>query len=154
MSNLKFASRIDTMHDTAIYMRGLFDNMTDPNMKSFGGGAPARSVLPMPYMEKIASEVLSDSGRGFEAFQYSAPFGLYDLREAVCDHLLKPTGIDAKPENIHHLKCVSKPKKVALGAVMRKLVNIIFAVLRDRKPFQLRSPEEHEELLFAKSLVA
>ena len=54
----------------------------------------------------------------------------------------------------YHLKCVSKPKKVALGAVMRKLVNIIFAVLRDRKPFQLRSPEEHEELLFAKSLVA
>lgn len=54
----------------------------------------------------------------------------------------------------YHQKCVSKPKKVALGAVMRKLVNIIFAVLRDRKPFELRTPEEHEELLFAKSLVA
>lgn len=54
----------------------------------------------------------------------------------------------------YHQKCVNKPKKVALGAVMRKLVNIIFAVLRDRKPFELRTPEEHEELLFAKSLVA
>lgn len=54
----------------------------------------------------------------------------------------------------YHQKCVSKPKKVALGAVMRKLVNIIFAVLRDRKPFELRTPEEHEELLFAKLLVA
>ena len=29
-------------------------------------------------------------------------------------------------------KCQNKPKKVALGAVMRKLVCIIFAVLRDR----------------------
>lgn len=51
-------------------------------------------------------------------------------------------------------KCLTKPKKVALGAVMRKLVNIIFAVLRDEKPFELRTPEEHEALLFSKSLVA
>jgi transposase len=51
-------------------------------------------------------------------------------------------------------KCTNKPKKVALGAVMRKLVNIIFAVMRDKKPFELRTPEEHEELLLARSLVA
>ena len=100
MGKYRYASRLETMHDTAMYMRGLFDNMTDPNMRSFGGGAPARSVLPMDYMEKIAGEVLSDKGRGFEAFQYSATFGLQDLRQAVCDHLLKPTGIEAGPENI------------------------------------------------------
>lgn len=51
-------------------------------------------------------------------------------------------------------KCVSKPKKVALGAVMHKLVSIIFAVLRDRKPFVLRKPEEHAEMLKAKNLAA
>lgn len=51
-------------------------------------------------------------------------------------------------------KCVSKPKKVALGAVMRKLINIIFAVLRDNKPFKLRTREEHQALLLAKTLVA
>ncbi len=52
-------------------------------------------------------------------------------------------------------KCINKPKKVALGAVMRKLVNIIFAVMRDKKPFELRTPpEEHEELLLTRSLVA
>ena len=75
MGKLRYASRMETMRETAMYMRGLFDNMTDPTMKSFGGGAPARSVLPMDYMEKIAAEVLSDSGRGFEAFQYSATTG-------------------------------------------------------------------------------
>jgi transposase len=47
-------------------------------------------------------------------------------------------------------KCQSKPKKVALGAVMRKLVCIIFAVLRDKKPYQLRTPEEHARMLEAK----
>lgn len=36
-----------------------------------------------------------------------------------------------------------KPKKVALGAIMHKVSNIIFAVLRDEKEFTLRSPEEH-----------
>lgn len=51
-------------------------------------------------------------------------------------------------------KCLNKPKKVALGAVMRKLVCIIFAVLRDRKPYQLRTPEEHAMMLDAKRTAA
>ena len=51
-------------------------------------------------------------------------------------------------------KCQSKPKKVALGAVMRKLVCIIFAVLRDRRPYQLRSPQEHAQMLAAKHKAA
>ena len=51
-------------------------------------------------------------------------------------------------------KCVSKPKKVALGAVMHKLVLIIFAVVRDRKPFVLRKPEEHAEMLKTKNSAA
>lgn len=54
----------------------------------------------------------------------------------------------------YHQKCINKAKKVALSAVMRKLVNIIFAVLRDNKPFELRTPEEHQNLLLNKSLVA
>ena len=48
-------------------------------------------------------------------------------------------------------KCEYKEKKTALCAVMRKLVHIIFAVLRDRKPFELRTPEEHERLIFEKN---
>ena len=46
-------------------------------------------------------------------------------------------------------KCAEKPKKVAHVAVMRKLSNIIYAVLRDRKPFELRTPQEHMRLLAA-----
>lgn len=38
----------------------------------------------------------------------------------------------------------SKAKKVALGAVMHKISDIVFAVLRDNKPFELRTPEEHK----------
>lgn len=40
-------------------------------------------------------------------------------------------------------KCSGKKKKVAIGAVMHKLCNIIFAILRDNKPFEAITPEEH-----------
>jgi transposase len=43
----------------------------------------------------------------------------------------------------YECKIQSKPKNVALVAVMHKLVRYIFAVLRDEKPFRLITPEEH-----------
>lgn len=43
----------------------------------------------------------------------------------------------------YQFKCQSKPKMVALGAVMHKICNIVFAVLRDEKPFEIISPEAH-----------
>lgn len=42
------------------------------------------------------------------------------------------------------LKCQSKPKMVALGAVMHKVCNIVFAILRDEKEFKIITPEEHQ----------
>lgn len=47
-------------------------------------------------------------------------------------------------------KCVNKKKKVALVAVMHKLLNYIFAVLRDGKPFEIRKPEDHQSWRKAK----
>jgi len=39
----------------------------------------------------------------------------------------------------------SKAPKVALGAIMHKISNIIFAVLRDQKHFELKTPEQHKK---------
>lgn len=44
-------------------------------------------------------------------------------------------------------KIKSKPGKVAMCAVMRKISNIIFAVLRNQKSFELRQPQEHAQRL-------
>lgn len=41
-------------------------------------------------------------------------------------------------------KCQSKPKMVALGAVMHKVCNIVYAILRDEIEFTIISPEEHQ----------
>lgn len=53
--------------------------------------------------------------------------------------------------DFYRKKCSNKAKKVALGAVMHKLIFIIFAVLRDKKPFELRKPEEHAKTLNKKA---
>ena len=65
---------------------------------------------------------------------------------AVCKHgkALPPNPVLA---DYYERKCNKKPKKVALAAVMHKLTNIIFAVLRDQKPFELRTPEQHAHRL-------
>ncbi|QIB27761.1 IS110 family transposase [Caloranaerobacter azorensis] len=47
--------------------------------------------------------------------------------------------------NYYSIKIKSKPKKVALVAIMHKIVNYIFAVLRDKKPFRIITPEEHNK---------
>jgi transposase len=50
----------------------------------------------------------------------------------------------------YEAKTLSKKKKVALVAVMHKLLHFIFAVLRDQKPFVFRNPEEHRAFLLMK----
>lgn len=40
-------------------------------------------------------------------------------------------------------KCKSKAKMTALGAIMHKVCSIVFAVLRDERPFVLTTPVEH-----------
>lgn len=44
-----------------------------------------------------------------------------------------------------------KPAKVAISAVMHKLANFIFAVLRDGQPFELRQPATHAASLGMKA---
>ena len=47
--------------------------------------------------------------------------------------------------NYYLKKCQSKPKMVALGAIMHKVCNIVFAILRDEKEFEIITPEEHQK---------
>lgn len=47
-----------------------------------------------------------------------------------------------------------KKKKVALVAIMHKLVNYMFAVLRDQKPYEQRIPKIHQQMYLRNKLVA
>lgn len=60
-------------------------------------------------------------------------------------------GTDVNPvlKAYYAKKIESKPKKVALGAIMHKVCNLVFAVLRAHSPFALRTPEVHIALFFS-----
>ena len=51
-------------------------------------------------------------------------------------------------------KIAEKPYKVVMCAIMRKMVQIIFAVLRNQKSFELRTPEEHQRLVRENNKIA
>lgn len=96
----KFAKRIAYMQSTADVIRYLFEAMTDPDIISFGGGAPAKEALPVELVHEIANEVLTRDQRGVQALQYGNPIGIPDLRQAVIDQLLTPKGVKADLKNV------------------------------------------------------
>lgn len=75
---------------------------------------------------------------------------------AVCNISSRKNGTYVNPitADYYENKCKSKPKKIAHCAVMHKMVNIIFAVLRDQKAFEFCTPKEHIEILENNRLAA
>ena len=63
-------------------------------------------------------------------------------------------GVPANPVLLEYYKklTASKPKKVAIGAIMHKLINHFFAILRDKKPFEMRLPETHKKIYLNSNL--
>jgi len=96
----KFAKRVAYMQATSDVIRYLFESMTDPDIISFGGGAPAREALPVEIVHDIAKDIFARDRRGVQALQYGNPIGIPDLRQAVIDRLLAPKGLKAELEHI------------------------------------------------------
>lgn len=96
----KFAERISSMESSATVVKRLFGAMNDPEIISFGGGAPAKEALPVDIIREITNDIMRTDKRGIEALQYGPVVGISDLREIVVNDLLAPKGIRAKSDNI------------------------------------------------------
>lgn len=96
----KFAERINSMENSAAVVKRLFGAMNDPEIISFGGGAPAREALPVDIIREITNDIMRTEKRGIEALQYGPVVGIKDLREVVVNNLLAPKGVSAKSDNI------------------------------------------------------
>lgn len=68
---------------------------------------------------------------------------LYTIAMASIRKTKKGDAINPVLKAYYESKIISKKKKVALVAVMHKLLHYIFAVLRVQKPFEIRKPEDH-----------
>jgi 2-aminoadipate transaminase len=96
----EFAKRISAMEKSALTIRNLFGAMNDPEIISFGGGAPAREALPVDIVREITNDIMRVDKRGIEALQYGPVMGITDLREIIVNDLLAPKGIKGKIENV------------------------------------------------------
>ncbi|XER08599.1 hypothetical protein SRRS_42140 [Sporomusa rhizae] len=54
-------------------------------------------------------------------------------------------GVNSVLLSYYQQKVQTKAKKQALGAIMNKLIRIIYSVLKNEKPFELITPEEQEK---------
>jgi len=89
-----------TMEKSAAMIRNLFSAMNDPEIISFGGGAPAKEAFPIDTIREITNDIMRVDKRGIEALQYGPVMGVSDLRNIVVNDLLAPKGVKAKAENI------------------------------------------------------
>lgn len=75
---------------------------------------------------------------------------LFTVAMASIRRTRKGVAINPVLRAYYDTKTLAKKKKVALVAVMHKLLHYIFAVMRDQTAFTFRRPEEHRALLLAK----
>lgn len=97
---VNYARRISTMAYTADVVRNLFGAMTDPNIISFGGGAPAKEALPVDILRQLTDEVVVKDKRGVEALQYGPIGGTADMKEIIVNELLLPKGVKCTSDNV------------------------------------------------------
>ena len=91
---------------------------------------------------KFKGDKNSMSKRGSKAARrtlYSA--ALVSIRKKRSGEYFNPVLFTYFHENL-----INKKPKIALGAIMHKLVNYIFSVLRDQKNYELRSPKLHNQM--------
>lgn len=96
----RYAARMAQMEETASVIRSLFSAMTNPNMISFSGGAPAAEALPVDAVREISQEILRVPGKGVEALQYGGVMGYEPLREDVVSYLLRPKGLEVTHDQV------------------------------------------------------
>lgn len=96
----KFAQRMTTMEKSARVVEKLFKSMTSPETISFGGGAPAKELLPTKILQEISYDLFGSPQQGQRMLQYGSPEGERELREVVAQFLLEPKGVCAAPEDI------------------------------------------------------
>lgn len=97
---VNYAKRMDAMAYTAGVVSNLFGAMTNPNIISFGGGAPAKEALPIDILRQLTDEVVVQNKRGVEALQYGPIGGTQDMKEIIVNELLAPKGVKCTTDNV------------------------------------------------------
>lgn len=97
---VKLSKSRQSMDYTIDSMNQIMESLTNKDLISFGGGAPAREAYPIEAIQAITKTLLSDEKKALEALSYGPTAGLVSLRNALRETLLLPHGVHSRVENI------------------------------------------------------
>lgn len=97
---VKYAKRREAMEDIIYSMHKIMESLTNKDLVSFGGGAPAKEAYPIDLIGQMSQSIFKDETKALQALGYGSTIGLESLREAVRTHLLEPKGIEANLDEI------------------------------------------------------
>lgn len=95
-----YAERIKSMEDEVEKLNVLAGSITALDMISFAVGAPAKEAYPIDIVREISQDIFRKETRGYEIFRYGPTQGFQDLRQAICDNLLTPRGLNVDKDNL------------------------------------------------------
>jgi len=97
---VQYAKRRKSMEYTIDSMHKIMESLTNKELISFGGGAPAKEAYPLEQIRDVTQSVLNDEDKALQALSYGPTIGLTSLRKEVKKNLLTPNEIQANMDEI------------------------------------------------------
>lgn len=97
---VQYSKRREAMGYTIDSMHKIMESLTNKELVSFGGGAPAKEAYPLEQIKEVTQSILADEKKLLEALSYGPTIGLPALRKEVINNLLIPNGIHGKLDEI------------------------------------------------------
>ncbi len=97
---VQYAKRRQSMGYIIDAMNKIMESLTNKDLVSFGGGAPANAAYPISLIRQLTQEVFENDEKAYQALAYGPTLGLPSLREAIQNYLLKPNGIESSLDEV------------------------------------------------------
>lgn len=97
---VEYSKRREAMGYTINSMHKIMESLTNKELVSFGGGAPAKEAYPLEEIKEVTQSILKDEKKLLEALSYGPTIGLPALRKEIIKNLLIPNEIKGKLDEI------------------------------------------------------
>lgn len=97
---VQYANRRKSMTYIIDCMHNIMASLTNKELISFGGGAPAKEAYPLELIQQLSKLVLEDESKAMQAFSYGSTIGLPSFRKEIQKNLLAPNGLDTSLDQV------------------------------------------------------
>jgi 2-aminoadipate transaminase len=97
---VQYAKRRKAMDYTIESMHNIMESLTNKELISFGGGAPAKEAYPIEQIKKVTQSILNNEEKMLQGLSYGPTIGLAPLREEIIKALLVPNGIQVNLNDV------------------------------------------------------